>query len=248
VFLRRQGEESLPSWSPDGKTLYFATDDGDGGSYLVDPDGTNLRRIPGAGIGAARWSPDGSWLITTGSDGKGIAVIAERVDGTERHSLTPGVTLVGSSAPSWSRDGRLAFTRTNAADDSTNIWIANADGTGLSQLTTGDFDEFPVWSPDGKFVAFTAAEPIGPSSNVELHVVVVNADGSGRRVLTTSAQSSANAVDAWSPDGRWLLYRRWNTVNGLSGCSYYKIPSSGGTPIPLLATAPRGACLGATWR
>jgi TolB protein len=49
------------------------------------------------------------------------------------------------------------------------------DGTGVTQLThnPGDFDEQPVYSPDGTRIAFVSST----SHDWELHVM--NADGSG---------------------------------------------------------------------
>ena len=44
------------------------------------------------------------------------------------------------------------------------IWIINADGSGLRQLTTND-DDFPAWSPDGETIALTR----------ENHIVTVDA-------------------------------------------------------------------------
>jgi hypothetical protein len=39
-----------------------------------------------------------------------------------------------------------------------DIWIVNADGSGLQQLTEiGEDDPIPAWSPDGRWIVFTAA-------------------------------------------------------------------------------------------
>jgi eukaryotic-like serine/threonine-protein kinase len=55
----------VPVWSPDGQSIAFVSSKGrsgfDFGVWLVDPDGTSLRRIVEKGLGMA-WSPDGQWI------------------------------------------------------------------------------------------------------------------------------------------------------------------------------------------
>jgi TolB protein len=52
------------AWSPDGSTLAFnaSTPDGSPQIYVMDADGSSVRKLTGSGLGAAgpRWSPDGS--------------------------------------------------------------------------------------------------------------------------------------------------------------------------------------------
>ena len=84
------------------------------------------------------------------------------------------------------------------------IFVVNADGTGLTQITHGvtgqEFSAAPDWSPDGTKITFHRT---GPST------WVMNADGSGavgphgsRRGTTTSRSPS------WSPDGTKIVFRR----------------------------------------
>ena len=69
--------------------------------------------------------------------------------------------LPWDSQPVWSPDGkRIAlysdrvFDLTNA-DDNVDIYVMNADGSNMTRLTQGSVpDAFPVWSPDGKRIAF----------------------------------------------------------------------------------------------
>lgn len=53
----------------------------------------------------------------------------------------------GTHAPGWSRDGtRIAFA--SGRDGVTAIWVMNADGTGLSNLSGAmGYDFLPSWSP-----------------------------------------------------------------------------------------------------
>jgi Ca2+-binding RTX toxin-like protein len=79
------------------------------------------------------------------------------------------------------------------------IYVMNADGTGLTDLSnTPAFamdEENPAWSPDGSKIAFAA----------EGDVWVMNADGTGVTELT-SPRAAADGDPSWSPDGSKIAY------------------------------------------
>lgn len=82
-----------PEWSPTGDEIAFsrrAVSDEDGGLYLMNPDGSDLRRLPGEGlsIGAIAWSPDGSWLAFAGYDDETTNIYLIHRDGTGLRPLT----------------------------------------------------------------------------------------------------------------------------------------------------------------
>ncbi len=99
--------------------------------------------------------------------------------------------------PSVSPDGqRAAVSRTVQGNQ--NIWLL--DGTRTSRLTFDPHgDLFPVWSPDGRSIAFTSVR--GGSGDLYRTAV----DGSGTAVLLVASSQPKEATD-WSRDGRFLLY------------------------------------------
>jgi len=74
--------------------------------------------------------------------------------------------LIEDSQPVWSPDGKkIAFisNRTNTPGEvspTTNLWIVDADGSNLRQLTQRCDNQLPTWSPDGKKIAFQCDKQI----------------------------------------------------------------------------------------
>ncbi|MBV8748248.1 MAG: PD40 domain-containing protein, partial [Candidatus Eremiobacteraeota bacterium] len=79
-----------------------------------------------------------------------------------------------------------------------NIWLVRADGTGLRQLTQGNGDADPQWSPDDATLAFTGARG-GPPQ-----IYTIALDGGEARKLTAEAKGASGP--RWSHDGTRILY------------------------------------------
>ena len=83
-------------------------------------------------------------------------------------------------------------------EKNSEIFIAEADGTHEINLSNNAaFDGWPVFSPDGKQIAF-ASNRTGPALTGQIWLV--NPDGSGLRQLSDNSWS--HVQPAWSHDGR----------------------------------------------
>ncbi|WP_313493887.1 winged helix-turn-helix domain-containing protein [Stenotrophomonas sp.] len=104
--------------------------------------------------------------------------------------------------PSLSPDGALVvFAREQ--DNSSSLWIqsvSNATATPLLTPPAGALDRFPVWSPNGRNVAFARFLPQG-----DCEVLVVSATGTGLRRATRCDGTDMLSFD-WAPDGASLLF------------------------------------------
>ncbi|MRN56900.1 alpha/beta hydrolase family protein [Paenibacillus monticola] len=80
----------------------------------------------------------------------------------------------------------------------THIRVVSIEGEDDTPLTDGDKDSSPLWSPDGKQLAFLRIKEDGKQ------VWTVSADATRITQLTYAKRSVGNFV--WSPDGKMILY------------------------------------------
>jgi Tol biopolymer transport system component len=149
-------------------------------------------------------------LALVGSQGAGAGAEAvdliafERSTDRDRH-------------PSWSPNGRkLLFTRHIRVGIGDDVFVANADGSGLRRLTRDFYlsaGESLSWSPDGRRVVVT-----GSMGGANDEIVVMNADGSDQRNLTGTPGINED-FPTWSPTGTSIAftsgskYRRTRTIH-----------------------------------
>jgi Tol biopolymer transport system component len=100
------------------------------------------------------------------------------------------------------------------------IYIMDADGGSMRQLTYLDDDSSPTLSPDGTQVAFVSLRRNG---NYEIYVI--NTDGSGLNRLTTNPGSDMRP--AWSPDGSQIVY---TSCSDNSQCNIIVMGADGSNP------------------
>jgi Tol biopolymer transport system component len=186
-----------PDWSPDGTKIAFE------------------RQVPCPAGGPRDGLQDTcDRIYTAKANGKQLRPLVPcrfKVDASGSESSRPGVDCVGVDQPAWSPDGsKIAFqynfvdrTYTSTLKVDAGIWIVNADGSGLHQVTQrtpgSGWDFGPQWSPDGSKLVFFRSD-LKTQANA---VFTVNVDGTGEVQVTPRALGAGDSPD-WSPDGQWL--------------------------------------------
>jgi len=176
--------------------------------WVMSANGTSAKRLTRrAKDRFPAWSPDGKKIAFVRVVGWTPYIYVVNADGTQlREIIHVGPQAVGGSNgcnhPDWSPDGtKLVFIR-NDANYFSGVCTANADGTGVRQLTDphGDIlknDYEPAWSPDGQRIAFVRGTDLR----------TIRADGGDDRLLA-AIPGTAEMTPCWSPDGTQVLFRR----------------------------------------
>ena len=209
-----------PVWSPDGKRIAFKSDrDGHVNVhgwpthdiYVMDADGSNPQNLTNnpADDWDPSWSPDGKRIaFTSRRDGPfNIEVYVMDADGSNLQNLTNNPR--DDRNPSWSPYGaHIVFSARrkghfeNKFSITHEVYVMNVDGGNQRRLTenrNNDWD--PVWSPDGKRIAFEADR----KGNLEkFDIYVMDADGGNLQKLTN--HRAWDGSPSWSPDGERIVF------------------------------------------
>jgi len=219
-----------PTWSPDGKQIAFASDRANRSSldtqiYSMNEDGSNVVQLT-MGLGSSRhpaWSPDGKQVAF---DYKFTDTQAEiylmNIDGTGSKRLINSSSM--NQSPAWSPDGKkIAYSSAVWNEKQKkfinyDIYIMNADGSNPRKMTTSLADDYsPVWSPDGKKIAFTS------DRRGDADIFVMNVSTIKVQQLTLNSHSS-DEYPSWSPDGRTIVF---NSNRDNSGGEIYVMDANG---------------------
>lgn len=208
-----------PIYSPDGKHITFCSErDGNREVYVMNADGTEQRRLTqdaGNDLHPA-FSSDGSLIIFSSNRGNkspdDYDIYVMNRDGTAVRQITDGPEV--DTYASFSPDGKQIITRRVIDGGNNEVFIMNADGSAALNLTNDPqaYDGWPVWSPNGRWIAFASGTP-GQGNH---HIYLMKPDGSARTQMTGLFPGRRHAYytqPSFSPDGSKLLCTMYNPAS-----------------------------------
>ncbi|HEY0152054.1 MAG TPA: hypothetical protein VGB92_08660 [Longimicrobium sp.] len=215
-----------PEWDPSGTAVLLeerVSSAEDGHIFALSPSGVRRRLVPETlrllGEGAPQTGQDG-WIYFAADPGAGqghTEIWRIRADGTGAQRIGPSATMYrGDFNPSPSPGGGRVAYGTNRDDccDYATLRVLNLQTGQTLQLgervAYGSRDLYICWSPvDEDRFAYGLAAP-NTTSIFEKQLYEVHANGSGRRRITPAGRTYRPEFD-WSPDGRWLIARNFNS-------------------------------------
>lgn len=115
-------------------------------------------------------------------------------------------------------DAKIVFLSSEIEPPS--MYVMDDDGRNSQSLKIYNWPLWPVWSPDGKQIAFSKYLPTGPNGNQRAVIVIINNDGSNEHRLTNDTEANLNGNRLyetscdWSPDGQHMVFKSERSGNG----------------------------------
>ena len=195
----------LPTWSPDGKGIYFTSYmNNNPDLYRINPSGKKTVKISsyrGLNVGASVNRTGTQLALTLSKDGNSELYVMDS-NGSNLKRITHSHAI--DSSPTWSPDNRtLAFVSDRSGYP--QIYQVDVNGGAPVRLTfQGNYNQSPAWSPKGDKIVFC-----GRDERLVFDLFIV--DPKTREITRLTQDEGNNEDPAWSPDGRHIVFSSTRT-------------------------------------
>jgi len=233
--------ENAPKWSPDGKYVSFLSSRAGKAKgnqvWILDRRGGEAQQLTDVKgrIGSYDWSPDSKRLVLTMTETEEEAKAKDAKEGEAK----PKPIVIDRYH--FKQDGQGYLTGPHRA----RIYFYDIAAKKLEGLSKEVFDESgPVFSPDGKWIAFVSRRGQDPDRGNNSDIFVAESKpGADIRKLTTNPGPDQGPI-AWSPDSKSVAYLQGNSDPTVSvAYNMYKlalVSVDGGAPKVLTESVDRG--------
>jgi TolB protein len=185
-LTNRIGVNTGPEFSPDGQRIVFSRSNPRTNAVqimLMDSNGEGVGNVPQISGWDPTWSPDGKRILFASNRDGTTQLYTMNLSGRELTRITNLPSIRGRS--DWSPDGQSIVTYSGETWNR-EVYIMAADGSGVRQLTpSGGNSQGPSFSPNGKWVAFTAYFD-HPGDDHGCEIYIIRTDGTDLRRLTNN--------------------------------------------------------------
>jgi TolB protein len=195
---------------------------GPGEIYVADFDGYNAQRVTSdnAIVAKPAWVPGKLALYYTSYALDNPDIFYHSLTSGQRRKIA-GYSGLNTSAAVSPDGSKIAMVLDKTG--SVNVWVCNADGTNLKQVTTGLEDSSPTWSPDGRWICFATKE------HGRRRLAKVPSGGGPVQNISTVGAPNPTEPD-WSPDGKWIAF-----TSQMGDFNICVVPADGSLPPVVLA-------------
>ena len=225
------GFQATPAFSPDGTLVAFRQSDGASktGIYAAAVGGEKTVRLTSdMGDCCPTWSPDSRQIaFSRYSDGLLSILTVPALGGMERR-LYRGQASMGGGL-SWSPDGNYVAYVASPSGDRTRssiLFLSLADYS-THEITSpppGYLDRSPMFSPDGKRLAFIRSTIAGVSNDI----YVMSTSGGNPKRLTFDRRPIMGSP-AWTADSREIVF---SSDRGVA-TGLWRVSATGCVPVPV---------------
>lgn len=200
------------AWSPDGRKILFSWKEVGKKHYSLYTFNTqefnisSILSLPDLDIGAPSWSPNGTMItFHVFSDINDIQALGQiyifNLNTNEIKRLTD--KSENARFPSWSpNSAEIVFEDSTEKEKPSRIFTMSLDNTEKTEISENieGYHRQPIWSPDGKSIAFVSA-----TSDKE-DIWTINVVNKEAKKITNTPVGRSSARPVWSPDSRWIAF------------------------------------------